>query len=151
MCKQEYSSDNSTIIYTRKELVMMETTIYDIHTSLYIPAIQKLAFHLPHVRIIVKNCCGAIRRTAFKQLELSKYVLCCRDYSERVVTSFANQIQPKYHYGNISVSTEGIALEYFSALPKIDINSIPSIDTDIFPQWYFGCIWLAKLVTTLSE
>ena len=39
MCKQESSSDKSTKIYTRKELVMTETTISEFHTSFYIPAI----------------------------------------------------------------------------------------------------------------
>ena len=29
----------------------METTISDFRTRLYIPAIQKLAFHFPHVKI----------------------------------------------------------------------------------------------------
>ena len=66
MCKQESLTDKSTKIYTRKELVMMETTIYDFHTSFYIPAINKLAFHMPHVRILGTNHCGELRRTAFK-------------------------------------------------------------------------------------
>ena len=35
MCKQESSSDKSTKIYTRKELLMTETTIYDFHTRFY--------------------------------------------------------------------------------------------------------------------
>ena len=92
MCKQEYSPDKSTKIYTRKELVMMETTIYDFHTSFYIPSIQKLAFHLPHVRILRTNHCGELRQTAFKRRELFQDVLCRRDYAERVLASFANQI-----------------------------------------------------------
>ena len=58
MCKQEYLPDKSTKIYTRKELVMMETTISESHTSFYIPTIQKLAFNLPHVRILGTNHCG---------------------------------------------------------------------------------------------
>ena len=58
MCKQESLPDKSTKIYTRKELVIMETTIYDFHTSFYIPAIQKLDFHLPYVRILGTNHCG---------------------------------------------------------------------------------------------
>ena len=33
---------------------MMETKISGFHTSFYIPAIQKLVFHLPHVRILGK-------------------------------------------------------------------------------------------------
>ena len=93
MCKQESSTDKSTKIYTRKELVMMETTISNFHTSLYIPAILKLAFHLPHMRILGTNQCGEMQRTAFKRRELFQDVLCRRNYAERVVASFANQIQ----------------------------------------------------------
>ena len=67
---------------------MMETKISDFHTSFYIPAIQKLAFHLPHVRIIGTNRCGAMQRTAFKRRELFQNVLCRHDYDERVVAIF---------------------------------------------------------------
>ena len=102
---------------------MMETTISDFHTSFYIPAIQKLAFHLPHVRILGTNHCGEIRRTAFKRRELFKYVLCRRDYAERVVVNFSNQIQSEYYCGNRSVSIEDIELENFSSAPKSDIKS----------------------------
>ena len=63
MCKQEYSPDKSTKIYTRKELVMMETTISDFPTSFYIPSIHNLAFHLPHVRILGTYHCGELRHT----------------------------------------------------------------------------------------
>ena len=56
-----------------------------------------LAFCLPYVRILGTNHCGKIRRTAFKQRELFQDVLCCRDYAERVVASFANKIQPEYY------------------------------------------------------
>ena len=93
MCRQEPSSDESTKIYTRKELVIMEKTIYDFHTSFYIPAIQKLAFHLPYVCIIGTNHCVAMQHTAFKQRELFQDVLCCRDYVEKVDESFSHQIQ----------------------------------------------------------
>ena len=93
MCEQESSSDNSRKIYTRKELVMMDTTISDFHTSFYIPAIQKLAFHIPHVHILGTNHCGEMQCTAFKQHELFQYVLCCRDYAERLVANFSHQIQ----------------------------------------------------------
>ena len=53
MCKQESSSEKYTKIYTRKELL-----ISDFNTSFYIPAIKKLAFHLPNVRILGTNNCG---------------------------------------------------------------------------------------------
>ena len=93
MCKQESSSDNSTKIYTKKELVMTETTISDSNTSFYIPSIQKLAFHLPHVHILGTNHCGEIRHTAFKRRKLFPDVLCRCDCAERVVIRFANQMQ----------------------------------------------------------
>ena len=79
----------------------METTISDFHNSFYIPAIQKLAFHLPHVRILGTNQCGEMRHTAFKRRELFQDVICCRAYAERVVAIFANQIKPEYYGGNI--------------------------------------------------
>ena len=104
MCKQESSPDKYEKIYTRKELVMMETTISDLHTSFYIPVIQKLAFHLPHMHILGTNHCGELQRTAFKQRELIQDVLCRRDYAERLVASFAYQIQSKYYGANISVT-----------------------------------------------
>ena len=66
-CQQDTASGQSTKIYTRKELVMMEKTISNFHTSFYIPEIQKLAFHIPHVQILGTNHCGDSRRTAFKR------------------------------------------------------------------------------------
>ena len=123
MCKQESSPDKSTKIYTRKDLVMMETTISNFHNSFYVPAIHKLDFHMPHVRILGTNHCGELRRTAFKRRELFQDFLCRCDYSERVVVSFSNQIQSEYYGVNISVYIEGIALEHFSTAPQADINS----------------------------
>ena len=83
--------------------------IYDFHTSFYIPAIQKLDFHLTHVHILGTNHCGEMRRTAFKRRELFQDFLCRRDYAERVVSNFANKIQSEYYGGNRSVYIEGIA------------------------------------------
>ena len=117
ICKQESSQNKSTKFYSRKELVMMETTIYDFHTRFYIPAIHKLAFHLPHVLILGTNHCGKLRRKAFKRRELFQDVQCRRDYAEMLVASFANQIKSEYYGGNISVYIEGIALEHFIAAP----------------------------------
>ena len=93
MCKQESSSDKYTKIYTRKELVMMETTISDSCTSFFIPSIQKIAFRLPNVRILGTNHCGEMQRTAFKQRGIYQYLLFHRSYAERVVARFSHQIQ----------------------------------------------------------
>ena len=54
------------------------------------------------------NHCGDSRRTAFKRYKSFQDVLCRCDYAERVVASFAHQIQSEYYGGNRSVSIEGI-------------------------------------------
>ena len=66
-CQQDTVSVKSTKIYTRKDLVIMETTILNLSTSFYIPEIQKLAFHIPHVQILGTNHCGDSRQTVFKR------------------------------------------------------------------------------------
>ena len=123
MCKQESSSDNSTKMYTRKYLVIIETTISDFRTSFYISAIKNLAFHLTPVHILGTNDCGTMQRTAFEQCELFQDIPFCRDYDERVVTRFSHQIKLESYGGNRSVSIEGIAFENFSAFTKTYMNS----------------------------
>ena len=81
-----------------------------------------MAFHLPHVRIIITNQCGEIRRKSFKRREIFQDVICCRDYDGWVVAIFSHKIKSEYYGENISVSIESIVLEHFSALPKADIN-----------------------------
>ena len=93
MCKHDSASEKSTRIYTRNELVMMETTISNFHTSFYIPEIQKLAFHIPHIQILVANHCGDYLQTAFKRRKSFQDWICYCDYADRLVTSFSHQIQ----------------------------------------------------------
>ena len=71
----------------------METNVYNFHTSFYIPEIQKLEFHIPHVQIVGTNHSGDSRQTSFKRRESFQDVLYRRDYAERVVASFSNKIQ----------------------------------------------------------
>ena len=92
-CQQDNDSGQSTKTITRKELVMMETNIANFHTSFFIPEIQKLAFHITHVQILGKNHCGDSCRTVFKRRKSFQDMLCCRDYADRVVAIFSNQIQ----------------------------------------------------------
>ena len=93
LCFQYPDTVTPSKLYTIKELVIMETYIADFYTIFYIPEIQKLAFHLPHVLIIGTNHCGNTRREAFKCLSTKQDVLCCCDYYETVVASFSHQIQ----------------------------------------------------------
>ena len=88
----------------------METTISNFHTSFYIPEIQKLAFHLPHVQILGKNHCGGFRQTSFKSCKSFQDVLFHCDSDKGVVASLAHKIQSEYYVVNIYVSIESIAL-----------------------------------------
>ena len=107
----------------------MEIFIAGFSTSFYIPEIQKLVFHLPHVCILGTNNCGNTRREAFKRHSPKQCVLCRRDYAEILVASFANQIQSEYYGRNITVSIEGIALEHFSAPTHTEIEVTPQVRT----------------------
>ena len=60
-CKQYFISEQSTKRNARKDLVIMKTTISNFHTSFYIPEMQKLAFHIPHVQILGTEHCGDSR------------------------------------------------------------------------------------------
>ena len=72
----------------------------EFHRRFYIPAIQKLAFDLPHVRNIGMNHCGKIFWEEFKHRAAYQGVLCHRDYAQRVVDIFAHKIQYEYYGGN---------------------------------------------------
>ena len=65
-CETYTDSIFTAKLYTIKELVMMDSSILDFHQYLYIPEIKIIAFHLPHVRMIVTHNCGKNRQEAFK-------------------------------------------------------------------------------------
>ena len=93
---------------------MMETEIYNFHTSFYITEIHKLAFHIPHAQILGTNQCSESLQTAFKRRKQFQDVLCHRDYADRLASSFTHKIQSEYYGGNILGSIEGITLENLS-------------------------------------
>ena len=49
-------------VYTRKEIVLLETSISKFHGKYYTPAIQRLAFNFPCVHILGTHRCGKERR-----------------------------------------------------------------------------------------
>ena len=105
MCKHDSASEQYRKMYTRKELLMMETTIYNFPTSFYIPVIHKVGVSPSTcTNTSVESC-----QSVFKRCELFQYVLCCRNYSERLVASVYYKIKPEYYGGNRSVSIEGIS------------------------------------------
>ena len=93
LCLQDSVNVLPAKLYTRKYLIMMETYIAHFHTSFYITSIQKLDFSLPYLHVLGTNHCVDTRREVFKRHRAIQYLLCPRDYSERVVASFVHQIK----------------------------------------------------------
>ena len=58
-----------------------------------IPAIQKLAFYYPHVRILVTHHCDKERHKAFKLWGNLHNILFRHEYAERIILSFSHQLQ----------------------------------------------------------
>ena len=50
------------------------------------PEIQKLEFHVTHVKIMRTNHCDDYLQTAFKRHKSFQYLICLRDYSDKVVS-----------------------------------------------------------------
>ena len=73
--------------------MLLETPITQFNEQFYIKVIQKLEFHLPHVRILGTHHCSKERHENFKRQVHLYDVLCCRDYADWVVYSFDHQIQ----------------------------------------------------------
>ena len=91
-CQHGTASGQSTKIYTRKELVMMETTISNFHQKhLFWQAIT-WRFILPMYKYWLQITVATLFEPFLKPKNF-QYVLCHRDYAERVVSSFSNKIQ----------------------------------------------------------
>ena len=86
------------------------------YQQFYMPVIQKLKFHLPHVHIIGTYHFGKTNQEAFKHCSEYQDFLFHRYYVERVVSIFVHQIQSEYYSGHICVSIKVISLENFSAI-----------------------------------
>ena len=55
----------------------------------YGPAINELAFRLPHINILETNHCGKTRHEAFERRHILMGVTSCRDYMVRILYNFA--------------------------------------------------------------
>jgi hypothetical protein len=92
----------------------------------YLPALEKNAYHIHHVRILSKDFCGKERFEAFKKRPGD--VNTRRDYAERLSAKFNLEIQSD-HFGNgRSLSMEGSSVEFFSAPAIVNAEANPTGD-----------------------
>jgi hypothetical protein len=102
-------------IATRKELTLLTRPIGEFIVQYYLPGLEKLAYHLPHVKILSKRVgqCAAMRYETFKKEP--GWFMVRRDYAERLLAEFDLEVQST-HFGNHrSLSMEGSAVEFFPA------------------------------------
>ena len=67
MCSTMHSTEMTEKLYTRKDLVLLETLIKEFHEKFYIPGIKKMAFNFPSVRILGTHHCDKEFCEAFKR------------------------------------------------------------------------------------
>jgi hypothetical protein len=104
----ENTSKKQGKISTRKQLTLLEQPIGVFLKDFYLPGLEKLAYHLPHVIILSKNHCGAMRRLIFV-----RSIKTHRNYAERLLAIFDLEIQSS-HFGNgRSLSMEGSSVETY--------------------------------------
>ena len=106
---------DSVKIYTRKDFVLFNENANTFHVKYYQPAIEKLAYHIPHVCILGTNHIGKTRREALEKGQSDYDVKLRRDYAERLTTALIHQIQSQHFGGKNTLSMEGIALEYIAS------------------------------------
>ena len=70
-------------IYTNMGLAFIEDPIHKFLKDYYIPAIEKLGFHLYHVQIIGKKECGETRKYPTKPRQKYGNIRVVKDYAEK--------------------------------------------------------------------
>ena len=98
-------------ITDRKHLTQLTRPVGVFHRDYYLPALEKLTYHLAYVKILSKYHCAALRDHAFRTCPGSAKTK--RDYAERLAAAFTLEIQAE-HFGNgRSLSMEGSSVETF--------------------------------------
>ena len=99
-------------LHTKKEIVLLEETITSFHQNYYMPSIEKLAYHLAHVRILGSNHVGLTRKQALMRRGQKKDIKLVRDFAERLGSCFGKEFQSQHFGGSASLSMEGVAFDY---------------------------------------
>ena len=84
-----------------------------LHDKFYIPTIEKLSFHLAHVRIIGSMECGKTINDFFHNNASKNNIKSKKYYAEKSRETNGIEIQSQHWGGNRKLSMEGIAIEYF--------------------------------------
>ena len=99
-------------ISVTKELTTVEKKIGDFMSEIYLPMLERYAYHLPHVKLLGKKWCGEMRR---RILLSTPHIVgeTVRDYAERLQGKFNWEIQSAHWGWNRSLSIEGCSIVMF--------------------------------------
>ena len=114
VCENQAADQKQGRISTRKELTLLNRPIGIFFREFYLPALEKYAHHIAHVKILSKTDCGVMRQSTFEQTPGDLKTR--HDYAERLSAVFADEVQSS-HFGNgRSLSIEGSKVESFAQL-----------------------------------
>jgi len=114
-CRNKNEQSMIGKVYKRKELVLLTESVSNFHQNYYKPAIEKLAYHLAHVKILGTNHIGLTRREALSMRHEKKDIKVQHDFVDILVAAFLTEIHSEQFGGNQTLSMEGLAMEYIDA------------------------------------
>jgi hypothetical protein len=111
----------------RKQITLFRRDLRKFIRDFYLPMLEKYAYHRPHYILLGKYETGADRKSALRPGDAETH----RDYAERLLFEFTNEIMSE-HFGNSrSLSMEGSTVRFFPAqLAEIYREGMPAVLQD---------------------
>jgi hypothetical protein len=135
VCENQAADQKLGKISTRKELTLLSRPIGIYFREFYLPALEKYAHHIAHVKILSKTECGIMCQSTFEQTPGDLKTR--HDYAERLSAVFADEIQSS-HFGNgRSLSIEGSKVESFDSMELEAFARGDILATDLVPNMEF--------------
>ena len=94
---------DSVKIITGKDFLLFNENVNTFHVKYYHPAIEKLAYHMPHVCILGTNHVGKTRREAVERGHCDCDVKLRCDYAERLTAALMHHIQSQFIINDTSL------------------------------------------------
>jgi hypothetical protein len=132
----------------RKQITLLRRDIQTFFDDFYLPMLEKYAYHRPCFILLGKYETGADRKAALKPGDAETH----RDYAERLLFEFMNEIMSE-HFGNSrSLSMEGSTARFFPAeiaeIYREGLRAIQQEDTETHFHSHFSDGSMQNAATT---
>jgi hypothetical protein len=126
-CKEIPEGEKRGRFSRRKQITLFRRDLSTFIKDFYLPMLEKYAYHRPHFILLGKYETGADRKSALRPGDAETH----RDYAERLLFEFTNEIMSE-HFGNSrSLSMEGSTVRFFPAqLAEIYCEGMPAVLQD---------------------